>query len=49
MSLGPETVDRMSLWQFLAYQGGMERVAGGSSDPGLSDEEFKALAEVVGE
>lgn len=47
MGFSSEQVDRMSLWQFLAAQGGLERAHGGSADPGLSDEEFKELSEIV--
>lgn len=47
MGFGADTIDKMSIWQFLAAQGGFERSQGGSSDTGLSDEEFRELSELV--
>lgn len=47
MGFDADAIDSMSLWQFLAAQGGLERAHGGSAEPGLSDEEFKELSEIV--
>lgn len=47
MGFDSEAVDKMSLWKFLAAQGGYAAAHGGPTDVGLSEDEFQELAKIV--